>query len=198
MSQAQHFDSLFAGSPDPWGYDWRWYEARKKALLLACLPKRRYSSGFEPGCANGALSDALAQRCESFLASDASERAAKLARERLRSSPWVRVETLTIPKDWPRTERFDLIVLSEFLYYLDESDLNGIADCVQGSLAEGATLLACNWKGAAPDRRMPTDQVHKRLAEIGLPSIVHHEEADFLLDVWTSDGRSVAQAEGLA
>jgi len=32
--------------------------------------------------------------------------------------------------------------------------------------------------------------------QLGLAQLVHHEERDFVLDVWTQDARSVAQREG--
>jgi hypothetical protein len=38
--------------------------------------------------------------------------------------------------------------------------------------------------------------VHAALSS-GLRNIVSHREADFLLDVWTRDGVSVAEAEGI-
>jgi hypothetical protein len=79
----QHFDDLFAASEDPWGYEYRWYEARKRALTLACLPKARYASGYEPGCANGALSTELATRCDRLLISDGAAEAVALAERRV-------------------------------------------------------------------------------------------------------------------
>ena len=65
-----HFDGLFAASEDPWHFKQRWYEQRKRAMTLACLPRARYASGYEPGCANGELSAALAGRCDRLLISD--------------------------------------------------------------------------------------------------------------------------------
>ena len=72
---AAYFDGLFAASPDPWGFESRWYEHRKRALTLACLPSLRYRYGYEPGCANGELSAALADRCDRLLVSDGAEKA---------------------------------------------------------------------------------------------------------------------------
>ena len=42
---------LFEASDDPWSFKSRWYEARKRALTLAALPKLRYGRAYEPGCA---------------------------------------------------------------------------------------------------------------------------------------------------
>src|ERR1700712_2065045 len=73
-----YFDAMFQASADPWKYKERWYEERKRALTLACLPQRRYASGYEPGCANGELSAALAGRCDRLLISDGTAAAAEL------------------------------------------------------------------------------------------------------------------------
>ena len=68
--QPAYFDAMFAKSNDPWKFRSRWYERRKRALTLACLPSARYAHGFEPGCANGELSACLATRCDRLLVSD--------------------------------------------------------------------------------------------------------------------------------
>ena len=78
-----YFDALFEGDADPWQFKSRWYEARKRALTLACLPRMRYECAYEPGCANGELSAALATRCDSLLITDGSKRAVDLATARL-------------------------------------------------------------------------------------------------------------------
>ena len=52
-----------------------------------------------------------------------------------------------MPRDWPPGP-YDLIVLSEVLYFLDRADLASLARLVLGSLrADGAVLLV-NWTGA--------------------------------------------------
>ena len=30
-----YFQRVYASDPDPWGFDTRWYEARKRSLTLA-------------------------------------------------------------------------------------------------------------------------------------------------------------------
>lgn len=83
----EYFDEMFAKSDDPWKFQSRWYERRKCALTLACLPSERYAHGFEPGCANGELSAGLATRCDHLLVSDGVDKAVSLARERLNGCP---------------------------------------------------------------------------------------------------------------
>ena len=109
------FEDLFAGSDDPWGFRTRWYESRKRALTLACLPAARYARAFEPGCANGELTAALATRCDQVLASDGVAAAVLLAQQRLNGLGLTNVSVAQawVPQDWP-AQTFDLIVFSEF------------------------------------------------------------------------------------
>lgn len=78
-----HFEALYAASDDPWQVRASWYEKRKRALLLACLDRPRYRNGFEPGCGNGEMSAALAERCDRLLACDGAASAVAAARRRL-------------------------------------------------------------------------------------------------------------------
>ncbi|MFX6759272.1 methyltransferase, partial [Acinetobacter baumannii] len=80
----------------------------------------RYRSAFEPGCANGEMTAALAPRCDALLAADRHPRAVEAAAARAahdQNAAHVRVETIQVPAEWPQ-QRFDLVVLSEFCYYL--------------------------------------------------------------------------------
>ena len=63
----------------------------------------------------------------------------------------------------------------------------------------GGSLVACHWRHPEPDLRLSASDVHATLqAGTGMTRAAHYEDEDFLLDVWTLDGRSVAHREGLA
>jgi hypothetical protein len=110
----------------------------------------------------------------------------------------VRVERQTLPADWPfAAGPFDLIVLSEVGYFLEQHDMDSVAQACRRSLSDEGTLVACDWRADFTERVLPTDSVHASLAALGLPLIVRHEEEDFLLRVWTANGRSVARGEGI-
>lgn len=193
---AQRFDELFQQSDDPWRFKTRWYEARKRAVTLACLPNRRYAHGYEPGCANGELSAELAQRCDQLLVSDVSLRAVELARERLAAWPAARAVQALVPDDWPE-EQFDLIVISELGYFLEPQALDVLADKARSSLQPGGAVLACHWRRPIKGGALDGEAVHKTLAErMGLAVLTELREADFVLHVWSDDGRSVAEREG--
>ena len=190
------FDALFRDSDDPWRFRTRWYEARKRALTLACLPAARHAHGFEPGCANGELSAELALRCDRLLVSDVSARAVALAQTRLAAFPHVQVVQAQLPRDWP-DDTFDLIVISELGYFVDAVSLDALADKTRATLRPGGTVLACHWRRPIEGCALDGDAVHERLAQrLGLAVLTELKEADFVLHVWSDDGRSVAQREG--
>ena len=197
-----HFDALFTDSADPWKFKTRWYELRKRALTLACLPQLRYASGYEPGCANGELSAALATRCDRLRASDGSPLAVSMATTRLAGFANVAVSQAWVPSEWPE-ETFDLIVVSEFGFYLDGHGLDGLTDRIVQSLRPGGSVVACHWRRPIEGCEFGGDAVHQRIFKrmsqaLALTSLCQHLEPDMLLDVWSSDARSVAQREGFA
>ena len=190
--------TLYGASDDPYGVRTRWYERRKRAVLLAALPQERYVRAFEPGCGIGELSAELASRCDNLLATDFSDKAVQIAGERLRNHANVRVARQVLPDEWPQDEGpFDLIVLSEVGYFLEAMDMSRLATHCALRLAPCGTLVACDWKPEFSERKLPTAQVHGVLHRLGLPRLVLHEEDDFQLSVWSADERSVAQREGI-
>ncbi|KAF2407533.1 SAM-dependent methyltransferase [Pseudomonas antarctica] len=192
-----YFDQLFAGNDDPWAFRQRWYERRKRALTLAVLTRPRYTSIFEPGCANGELSAELAPRCDRLVCCDTAAAAVALAKTRLLGFPHAQVQQSRLPDQWP-AGAFELIVLSELCYYLDADDLHRLVDCALASLTENGQLLACHWRPAIEGCPHTADQVHALLQQrLGVAPVVQHHESDFLLDLWSHDGTSVASREGL-
>jgi hypothetical protein len=80
---------------------------------------------------------------------------------------------------------FDLIVLSEVLYFLVPSEIASVADRVAGTLAPDGVVLLVNWLGQADDpctgdqaARIFIDHASDWLAR-GL----HHQEDAYRLDM---------------
>ncbi len=182
-----YFDAMYAAADDPWGFTERWYEQRKYALTLAALPQRRYRNAYEPGCSIGVLTSLLADRCDALLASDASAAAVDRARRRLAGHAGVEVEQRRLPEEWPGGA-FDLVVLSELLYYFDAADLSVVLEHALGSVAPGGTLVAVHWRHPVEDYPRTGDDVHAQLSAAATSQscvrVAAHAEADFLLDVW--------------
>ena len=194
------FDPLFAQSADPWHFEGSWYEERKRNIVLACLPHRRYASVFEPGCAGGYLSEHLAQRTDRLLAWDGSERAVQYTTDRLRAHPHCTAAQGWIPNQWP-DESFDLIVLSELLYYLPEQDIKSIAQRCRANALPGVatTVLACHWLRPFQNFPLGGTAAHAILhADLQMTQVAQWVDSDFRLDIWSTDAQTVAQREGRA
>ncbi|WP_018658108.1 class I SAM-dependent methyltransferase [Actinomadura flavalba] len=189
-----YFAAMYAASPDPWGFTDRWYERRKYDITLATLPRARYAAAFEPGCSVGVLTARLAERCDDLLACDGSAAAVAQARRR---APGARVERRTLPDEWP-DGAFDLIVLSELLYYFDDADLARVLDRATAALRPDGTVVAVHWRHPVSDYPQTGDAVHAALAERPLHLAAAHVEPDFRCEVYTARPvPSVARAEGL-
>ncbi len=143
---AETFDRIYAGNADPWNFASSAYERGKYAATLAALPTRRFVAGFEVGCSIGILTCQLARRCEWLLAVDVAEAALAIARRNCVDLPHVAVRRLQIPGDWPQ-QKFDLIVLSEVLYFLGPDDIARTAERAAASLLPGGVALLVNWTG---------------------------------------------------
>lgn len=193
-----YFDSLYGAAEDPYGVRSRWYEARKRALLLASLTRPGYRSAYEPGCGTAELTAALAARCQRVLASDFNGHAVEVARRRTAALPHVRVERHALPQDWPRADGpFDLIVLGEIGYFIEPAAWAEVAQAGLASLAADGDLVACDWRPDFAERRQSTQAVQEALERLGLRRLVRHEEDDFVLQLWSRDARSVAAREGI-
>src|SRR4029079_3586148 len=79
----QYFQDFYAAhGADPWGFEDRWYEQRKRELTLAALPRPRFRRALEPGCSIGVLTEQLAGRCDELVALDPVPEAVARARAR--------------------------------------------------------------------------------------------------------------------
>ena len=190
-SRLRHFEALYSASDDPWNVHGAWYERRKRAILLASLTRPRYRHAFEPGCGNGALSVALAPRCERLLASDGAAAALAAARRDLPPAldDTVRFEQRRLPHDWPDGETFDLVVISELAYYFPFSVATSILERAAACLAPDGELVMCHYLHDFDDRACGTLELHGAAAGIrSLRRSQHHHDRDFLLETWVPAG----------
>lgn len=226
-----YFDALYSDNSDPWQYQTRWYEKRKREMSLAVLPQAEYDNAIELGCGNGVFSELLARRCQALLSIDGNAQAVKLAKQRLGKSSHSKVIQGVIPhvllslddallQAYPLSDGalankppFDLVVISEILYYLSPTDIDTVITWIKQNLAVGGTLLCCHWRYAIDDFVMTGETVHQRLQrafnvtsnEVDRPAFTHpafnHQsqiiDSDFLLDVWQHSPKSVAMQENL-
>lgn len=143
---AGYFEALYADAPDPWGFRTSPYEREKYGATLDVLPRPRYASALEIGCSIGVFTHRLAERCDRLLAVDASARALGEAKATNADRPWVTFREATLPRDFP-DGRYDLIVLSEVLYYLSPPDLQELAARCLAALEPDGHMVLCHWLG---------------------------------------------------
>ncbi len=178
-----YFERIYADDADPWAFETSAYEQRKYDLTVAALPEPRYRSAFEPGCSLGVLSERLAARCDRLLATDIVPSVVERATCRLEAFPGTTAEVRAIPEQWPDGP-FDLVVLSEIAYYFDRPTLEVIAGRVLATTEPDATVVAVHWRGPT-DYPLSGDEAHAALrAGFGCPPVVHHDDEEFVLDVW--------------
>ncbi len=178
-----YFEDLYRQDPDPWDYATSWYERRKYAITVACLPKERYRRVFEPGCSIGVLSESLAQRCNALVATDCAPTAVEQARARLGGHAHVEVGSMQVPGEWPDGS-FDLIVLCEFVFFLDHDDLETLIARTMESLSDDGHIIAVHYLPAGKIVHS-ADEVHDAFRRHpDLVGVATHRESEFLLDVF--------------
>jgi predicted TPR repeat methyltransferase len=141
-----YFEEMFASNPDPWQFETSPYESEKYATSIGALAGRRYHRAFEVGCANGVLTERLASICDTLLSIDVSSSALATARTRNKQTAHVDFQKMMFPGQTPDGS-FDLIVLSEVVYYWSSADIATAAAWISQRLEPGGDLLLVHWIG---------------------------------------------------
>jgi SAM-dependent methyltransferase len=139
-----YFEAKYRADIDPWRFRTSDYERDKFEATIRALSKPRYRSGLEVGCAIGILSALLAKRCDGLIALDGSRTAIEEAARQNLSN--VRFGTAFLPDEFP-AGTFDLIMLSEVLYYFAEDDLMRLAERCLNAMEGAGEMILCHWLG---------------------------------------------------
>jgi hypothetical protein len=178
------FEARYVAHGDPWGYAESDYEQRKYAATLAACGPGPFACALELGGSIGVFSAQLAPRCRRLVTVDAAPTAVAAARARLAGAAQVEVVLGTVPDAIPQA-RYDLVLASEILYYLDALELDATLRRLAASTGAGARLVAVHWRPSGPERPLDAAQVHATLAR--QPWLEHAESrstADYRLDAW--------------
>ena len=209
MADAAEFDDWYRDDPDPFGVRTRWYERRKRAVLLASLQLERYRCAWDPACGTGDLALALAGRSEHVVGSDVSARAVALSRDLTTEHAGVEILQIELPdvagiarsRSGASTEGFDLLVLSEVLYYLPVlARAATVAGLDTAMRATGPVeLVSVHWRHHPHDGFLSgadvTAELDGQLRARGWRGAVRHDDADFVLASWTRDTPEGRQGE---
>ena len=188
MVNVPDFEALYQADADPWQVRSSFYEARKLDLVLACLSRPTYAAAWDPSCGVGELAARLASRADRVLASDASAQAVQLTRRRCRSAANVTALHLALPDPPPAdVGPFDLIVLSEFVYYLTDAQRAMALSAVRDMAAERAEVVAVHWRHHPSDAylsgELVQDEIVTRFKEWGGQHVIQHDDREFIIDV---------------
>ncbi len=186
MTEIPDFDALYRAEPDPWSVRTSSYEQRKLSVILACLSRPRYVAAWDPACGVGELAFRLADRAARVLATDASAEAVALTRQRCADRAGVEVAQLRLPLPPPCTG-LDLIVLSEFCYYLEAADRRSMLTMINSVAAGDAEVLSVHWRFKPHDGWLSGESVQREIAgglrRSGWTQTTHHLDTNFILDV---------------
>lgn len=137
-----HLEQLYSGTDDPWNFRSSPYEAARFDATLAALPRAGYVHALEIGCGNGELARRLAVRCKDYTGVDAVASALASARQAVPGGTFLQA---FLPCNLPNGA-YDLILISEILYFLDEVGLDDLASQLDRRWPD-ADILAVNWLG---------------------------------------------------
>lgn len=188
----EYFECLYTENVDPWSVLVSEYEKHKYAATMAALQRSRYENVLELGCSIGGLTRRLATRCEQLTAVDTSQAALSRARQ-LCSHSHVQFVQAHLP-DGDFGGSFDLIVLSEILYYFSMPALVRLAERVAKMAKPGAEYVVVHWTGEtdfplAGDR---ATELFQTLVRARLRSRTRHPS--YRLESWKAPRQAVGPA----
>jgi SAM-dependent methyltransferase len=159
-----HLHSLYAETHDPWDFEHSTYEQNKFKATRNALSQPRYNATFELGCGNGQLARHLVQISDRYTGMDAVEKALSAARQAVPTGTFVKgFYPCPLPDD-----TFDLIVLSEILYFLNPQGIGLLASDI-GSRWPNAEVICVTWLGPSGNELQGDDA-----AEIFKAALVTH------------------------
>lgn len=190
-ASAPDFDRLYEHDSDPWQVATSWYEQRKIAVVGACLGEQTYQHALDPACGTGHLVRAVAARCGTVLACDASAPAVDAALETCADLRNVTVQVRRLPyaSEPALHGPVDLLMLSEFLYYFQTPERRATLDSLLPLLAARVEVMTVHWRERPEDGTCGGDDVHLELRRYftgrGFRHQVAHFDEEFVLDVFT-------------
>lgn len=182
----KYFDDVYNANADPWHFETSEYEQEKYVATIEALPKAMYNNVFEPGCSIGVLTEMLADKSKKLLAVDSAEAPLVNARFRLQKKHHVEIMRMQVPAEFGN-EQYDLIVISEIAYYLNENDLAILRTNIINHLERGGQLIMVHYTPFVHDYPQTGDEVHEYFLNTEksiLKHLLHQRHDTYRLDVF--------------
>ncbi len=146
-TSADLFDLNYFLRRDPWKYNTSGLEQGKYRDILSLVPADT-GAALEVGCAEGVFTQMLSKQVTSLLGIDSSPVALGRARK---ACPTADFQQMDISRQSPESE-YDLIVASEILYYMGDSDqISRVGRRMLEWLKPDGYLLLCHMRSQSDE-----------------------------------------------
>lgn len=165
----EEFERKFAADPDPWKTWSSSFEQMKRRNLRHMVGTGRHGRVLEVAAGNGSNTSMLASRALRLTATEGTASGAELTARAVSGVPRTTVLQLDLAMPFPGP-RYDLIVISEVLYYLDARTLSVLANNVANTLQPGGALVLAHHTAFFDDAQRSGADIHDLfLRRIRLP-----------------------------
>ncbi|MCX6695619.1 MAG: class I SAM-dependent methyltransferase [Candidatus Altiarchaeota archaeon] len=120
--RSENFEKLFRSKNDPWNFEKSAWERKRFSIISEFIAEVKPHKVLEVGCAEGACTEKIAEKCGELWAIDASKTALEKAQKRVPKARFLCGDFAKLFKELSG-ERFDMVVASEVLYYIKEEDI---------------------------------------------------------------------------
>lgn len=180
---ASRLDRMFLERLDPWSYAGDANSEQRRRLTLNALPRLRYERLLEIGCAEGWMSEWLAERANELVCVDVSAVAIERARARCARFPHVRFVQMDVLEDLPAGP-FDAIACCGVLVMLPLASQDEVRDRLVKALRRGGDLVLENQTHASPGSLAGAFVAERFHRHPELDPIHHERAADYDIDVF--------------
>jgi SAM-dependent methyltransferase len=179
------FEELYSRERDPWSFETSPYEAEKYRITIEAVASSPALRCLEVGCSIGVLTRRLAAVAKDLVATDVSSTALRAAKQRCADLTNVSFRCVSTP-DQNFHGSFDLIVLSEVVYYWDDRDLDLVAEGMLRALNLGGRLLLVHYLGETDYPKSGDDAVEALAARLAprFSAALALRSDKFRLDLW--------------
>ena len=138
---------------DPWHYDTVAFHSVRLRVVVDSIPQKPFVRGLELACSEGRMTRLLASRVRTLVATDIAAEAIRRAREHCSGLQNVEFLVGDVRGELP-PGMFDLVLCSDFLYYLSLPELRSLLRRIETGLRKGGCFVAAAF--SADEARLPS------------------------------------------